>query len=454
MIILGLRVVIHKEATMNKLFAALLGILGFISVSASDAADWSKPVVSDLYAAQVGYYKARDTDVALMFDPAYTSPTNVPTNAIRWNSANGVFERYNGTTWVTQTFNGATAVASTSALNVSSLIATGTTGVRSSNNAGGRFLLIDSNAATDTGVYDLSSTDGYFTIRALSDSLGTASNVFQCGPRTTVTVSQCQFYPSVVFGDTTADIVGFTARINTDFLPSTDNARDLGTAANSWRNLYVDGSAVLGTVFASGPTTLNGSVTLGDAAGDPIIFTGRVTSHVIPTTTQTYDIGAASTVFRNGYFGSLATVGNTSSATFTATGSCISGYTRDAVGHCQRSAYVSPTALTFGTCTAITLPSGATSIEIWSESIANAINATGARNAYIYAYSENTCTTLLSVLSNANGYEYSATTAGTDLGNDSAAVSVIGPTIYVRLSGSASNVSTGRIAILGYKTNN
>jgi hypothetical protein len=39
-------------------------------------------------------------------------------------------------------------------------------------------------------------------------------------------------------GATTSDLVVFNARVNSNLLPSTDNARDLGSPANRWANIY------------------------------------------------------------------------------------------------------------------------------------------------------------------------------------------------------------------------
>lgn len=62
-------------------------------------ADHSKPTVTSLYADFVTELDGRFDDLALGLDPATTSPTNVPTNAIRWNSANKHWEKWNGTSW-------------------------------------------------------------------------------------------------------------------------------------------------------------------------------------------------------------------------------------------------------------------------------------------------------------------------------------------------------------------
>ena len=70
-------------------------------------ADWSKPVLTDTYANFLTSLTSRDTDLAAGLDPAKVTVTNPPTNAIRWNSANGYWEIWNGTSWgsLAATFN-------------------------------------------------------------------------------------------------------------------------------------------------------------------------------------------------------------------------------------------------------------------------------------------------------------------------------------------------------------
>jgi hypothetical protein len=43
---------------------------------------------------------------------------------------------------------------------------------------------------------------------------------------------------NVTLGDATSDTITATGRFNTDLVPSTDNARDLGTTALKWRQVY------------------------------------------------------------------------------------------------------------------------------------------------------------------------------------------------------------------------
>lgn len=62
-------------------------------------ADHSKPTNSSLYTNYTTEIDARFDDLAVGLDPAVTTATNIPTNTIRWNSANSYWEKYNGSTW-------------------------------------------------------------------------------------------------------------------------------------------------------------------------------------------------------------------------------------------------------------------------------------------------------------------------------------------------------------------
>ncbi len=62
-------------------------------------ADWSKPALESTYANFVEETNARDTDLAVMFDPAVVTPTNFPTNTVRWRAAASKWEKWNGTAW-------------------------------------------------------------------------------------------------------------------------------------------------------------------------------------------------------------------------------------------------------------------------------------------------------------------------------------------------------------------
>jgi len=55
------------------------------------------------------------------------------------------------------------------------------------------------------------------------------------------------------------------------------------------------------TLTASGATTLDGAVTLGDATSDDVTVTGYVASHIIPKTNNTYDLGSSTLRWRTAY---------------------------------------------------------------------------------------------------------------------------------------------------------
>ena len=60
---------------------------------------------------------------------------------------------------------------------------------------------------------------------------------------------------NTTLGNATSDTVTVTGQFASDLLPSTDNARDLGSVANSWRNLYIDGTATIATLNLTNPLT-------------------------------------------------------------------------------------------------------------------------------------------------------------------------------------------------------
>ena len=75
---------------------------------------------------------------------------------------------------------------------------------------------------------------------------------------TTVTATTLVVNDNSTLGSSNSDTVTFTARVNSDIDPSTNNAYDLGRNAHAWRNLYLTGTANIAALSASGTTTLSG----------------------------------------------------------------------------------------------------------------------------------------------------------------------------------------------------
>lgn len=62
-------------------------------------ADHNKPTLSSTYSNFITEVDGRLDDIAVGLDPAVTTATNVPTNAIRWSSAAATWQKWNGTAW-------------------------------------------------------------------------------------------------------------------------------------------------------------------------------------------------------------------------------------------------------------------------------------------------------------------------------------------------------------------
>ena len=62
-------------------------------------ADHNLPTLTSLYAEYTTQLKARIDDCLKSLDPAYTLPTNVPTDAIRFSSAAKKWQRWDGAAW-------------------------------------------------------------------------------------------------------------------------------------------------------------------------------------------------------------------------------------------------------------------------------------------------------------------------------------------------------------------
>ena len=95
------------------------------------------------------------------------------------------------------------------------------------------------------------------------------------------------------YDDSTSEFTGYTGATNSSEVFS-------GTRINAtFGNITAEGTlGVTGTTTLAGATVLNGAVTLGNATGDDIVVTGRIASHVVPKTNDTYDLGTSALRYR------------------------------------------------------------------------------------------------------------------------------------------------------------
>jgi len=90
---------------------------------------------------------------------------------------------------------------------------------------------------------------------------------------------------NIYIGNQTTDLVVFQGEVSSSILPEVNNAFDLGSGAQSWRDLYVSGTANVGvlnagTISLSGITVfedlvVQGDTFLGNGAGDEVFITGN-----------------------------------------------------------------------------------------------------------------------------------------------------------------------------------
>ena len=114
-------------------------------------------------------------------------------------------------------------------------------------------------------------------------------------------------------------------------VPVTDSDIDLGTSSLEFKDGYFDGTihvdtldvdanatiagtlgvtgntTIGGTLVVTGTTTLNGgTLTLGDAASDNVVFGADVNSNIIPNTDSAFDLGSSSQEWRDLYLDGTA----------------------------------------------------------------------------------------------------------------------------------------------------
>ena len=96
-------------------------------------------------------------------------------------------------------------------------------------------------------------------------------------------------------------------------LPVTDSDVDLGTSSLYFKDAYIDSItttgnvAVGGNLTVTGTTTFNGgTLTLGDAASDNVVFGADVDSNIIPDDDNTYDLGSSTQEWKDLYIDGIA----------------------------------------------------------------------------------------------------------------------------------------------------
>ena len=115
------------------------------------------------------------------------------------------------------------------------------------------------------------------------------------------------FGGNIVLGDAATDNVVFNADVNSNIIPNTNNAYDLGSSSQEWKDLYLNGIAYIDTLQVHEGSTFTGNI---DANGD-LDVDGR-TELDITNISETLNVVGISTFAANADFnGSIDVDGHT-----------------------------------------------------------------------------------------------------------------------------------------------
>lgn len=173
------------------------------------------------------------------------------------------------------------------------------------------------------------------------------------------------------------------------------------------------------TLTASGATTLNGDTDLGNATGDTITATGRFDSDLVPSTDSARDLGTSSLQWAeahidSGFIDDIETSGDISH-----TKACATNYTRAAPGLCVlTTGTTSVTNLTTDACTSITFPTGSNYVQVKVQVNTGSAGSAGSRLAVITMYSDTGCSTQSGLSVGAPAEEVAGITANKAMANN------------------------------------
>ena len=134
--------------------------------------------------------------------------------------------------------------------------------------ATGRFdsdLVPSADGTSDLGTSDNEWQDLFIDGTAKIDTLTVDENAGVTGNLTVTGGST--FNGNVDIGNATSDTVTVTGRFDSDLVPSTDGARDLGTSTLEWKDLFLDGTAHVDTLDVDANAGIIGNATVGGTLG-------------------------------------------------------------------------------------------------------------------------------------------------------------------------------------------
>ena len=131
----------------------------------------------------------------------------------------------------------------------------------------------------------------------LDNEFNQVENAFSSSTGHTHDGTTAEGAPILVIGPT-QDVVATASVLR----PKTTNVVDLGTDALRFKDGYMSGTLNVATsIVAAGTLSVEGNTVLGNAASDTVTFTADVSSNIIPSVDNTYDLGATGSEWKDAY---------------------------------------------------------------------------------------------------------------------------------------------------------
>jgi fibronectin-binding autotransporter adhesin len=165
-------------------------------------------------------------------------------------------------------------------------------------------LYLDGTATIDTLTVDGASTVG--TTLGVTGATTLSSTLDVTGAAT--------FDGNVTVGNSPTDSLTINANLSSNIIPSADSTYTLGDGSNYWSHAYLDAVtttgdiSVGGNLTVTGNATISGNLTFGDAATDTINLAADVASNILPSATNTYDLGGTGAEWKDIYIDGVAYV--------------------------------------------------------------------------------------------------------------------------------------------------
>ena len=209
----------------------------------------------------------------------------------------GTFEKLTVGTGVTLQEHGGVSIAGITTINGNLLVGgdilPNSDGARDLGASGNEFkdLFIDGTANIDSLVADTADINGG-TIDAANIGASTPGT----GSFTTLSATG-----NVDLGNATGDTITATGRFDSDLVPSSDGARDLGDDTLEWNNLFIDGTAHIDTLDVDEAATVTTQLSVG--SGVTAFANGNVAAAGIVTANGGVKVGSAISIHTNGNLG-------------------------------------------------------------------------------------------------------------------------------------------------------